>query len=104
MRNTCRWKKALLCALLEKMGQQYKVTFKRSGIEAVWDGSHGNLLELAESLGIPIPFSCRSGIDEVCATPVLEGEVDQGNAAIEPPEGMCLVCIGVPKSDVVLDA
>lgn len=82
-----------------------KVTFKRAGIVAEWDGSFANLLELAEAHGILIPSSCRCGADTVCQTALLSGEVSYGDEPVLPPaDGMCLPCVAVPVTDVALDA
>lgn len=82
----------------------FTVTFRKSNITAAWNGSHGSLLDLAEAHGIDIPFSCRSGIDNVCQTPLLSGTVEHPEPLASPDDGHCLPCIAIPTSDVVLDA
>jgi ferredoxin len=55
-----------------------------------------------------LPFDCRSGTCTTCIQKCLEGEIDQDMAfAIgdeELEQGLRLICIGSPLSDVVLDA
>lgn len=86
------------------MSQNYRIVFQKSGKEAVWDGSHDSLLELAEELGVDIPYACRSGLDEVCRTVIVEGTVDHPGAALPVDDGVCLPCIAVPQSDLILEA
>lgn len=82
-----------------------KVTFRKSGVIVDWDGAHGSLLELAEAHGVAIPSSCRCGVDSVCQTPLIDGEVSHGDDLfMPPPPGVCLPCVAVPITDVVLDA
>jgi ferredoxin len=87
------------------MGKTYQIKFAKSGITAEWDGSHENLLELAESCGVEIPYACRSGIDSVCQTVILEGSVEHPESPMPPDdETICLPCCAVPCSDLILDA
>ena len=67
------------------------------------------LLDLvAEDAGLTLPYDCRSGTCTTCIQKCLEGEIDQDMAfAIgdeELEQGLRLICIGSPLSDVVLDA
>jgi ferredoxin-NADP reductase len=83
----------------------YAVVFKKSGKTIKWMGGSGNILELAEANGISIPFGCRAGSCGTCQVAVFSGEVaylDKSDFETNP--GTRLTCIGVPKSDVVLDA
>ncbi len=86
------------------MSETIKVTFSKSNKTVVWDGSHDNLLELAEEHGVDIPYSCRSGLDEVCRSALIEGEVDHPDAMMPVEDGYCLPCIAVPKSNIILEA
>ncbi len=60
------------------------------------------------SLRGTLPYDCRSGTCTTCIQKCLEGEIDQDMAfAIgdeELEQGLRLICIGSPLSDVVLDA
>lgn len=81
------------------------VTFARSGKSCEWKPGSGTLLELAEAQGIRIDSGCRAGNCGTCITAVKSGKVtypsDPG-FVIEP--GSCLVCVGLPKDAVTLDA
>jgi hypothetical protein len=69
------------------------VVFKLSGIETTWDPSRGSLLDLAESEGLRPDYSCRSGVCQTCATPVLEGDVGYAEQPmVDPESGMALLC------------
>ena len=82
-----------------------KITFQKSGKEISWTPSSGSLLETAEANGIELDAGCRAGNCGTCLTAVRSGDVSYLNEPGEMPEsGSCLVCVGVPKSDLVLDA
>ena len=88
----------------------------REAWEPVWvvvdgstDGTGARLQAMAaEDAGLTLPYDCRSGTCTTCIQKCLEGEVDQDMAfAIgdeELDQGLRLICIGSPLSDVVLDA
>lgn len=82
------------------------VYFKKSGIEAEWDSSCDNLLELAEKNNLDLDFGCRQGNCTACQQNIIEGEVHypDGHSGI-PDEGNQLLCCSVPHSKrVVIDA
>ena len=84
-----------------------KVIFKKSGVQADWDGSHESLLELAEENGLDLDFGCRMGNCTACQQKVESGEVEYPNGhSGEPEEGKELLCCSVPKGDqdIVIDA
>lgn len=82
-----------------------KVTFQKSGKEISWTPSAGSLLEIAEANGIELDAGCRAGNCGTCLTAVRSGDVNYLNEPGEIPEsGSCLICVGVPKTDLVLDA
>ncbi len=89
------------------MAKSHKVTFKKSGI-TIDIAEDEYILEEAEDAGLHLPYDCRSGTCTTCIQKCLEGEVDQDMAfAIgdeELDQGLRLICIGSPLSDVVLDA
>ena len=89
------------------MARKHKVTFKKSGI-TIEVGEDEYILEEAEDAGLRLPSDCRSGTCVTCIQKCLEGEIDQDMAfAISDEEleqGLRLICIGSPLSDVVLDA
>ncbi len=84
-----------------------KVTFQKSGVEAEWDGSHESLLELGESLGLSLDFSCRMGSCTACQQTLLSGDVEypEGHTG-EPDPGNQLLCCSIPAgaADIVIDA
>jgi ferredoxin-NADP reductase/MOSC domain-containing protein YiiM/ferredoxin len=83
-------------------GSGPQVTFARSGISAPFTG--GTLLEFAEACDVTARWACRSGVCQVCVTPVLSGSVDYSPSPLEPPPvGQALVCCAIPHTDLVLD-
>jgi ferredoxin len=66
------------------------------------------VLEVAESIGVPIDYSCRGGTCGICKTKLLAGAVsmevqdalsDEDNAA-----GLILACQARSLGDVTVDA
>ena len=89
------------------MAKKHKVHFKKSDL-TIEVAEDEYILEEAEDAGLTLPYDCRSGTCVTCIQKCLEGEIDQDMAfAIgdeELEKGLCLICIGSPLSDVVLDA
>lgn len=89
------------------MSAFHKVTFEKSDI-TIDVGEVEYILEAAEEAGLDLLYDCRSGTCTTCIRKCLAGEIDQDMAfAIgdeELDQGLCLICIGSPLSDVVLDA
>ena len=89
------------------MAKKYNVTFKKSDL-TIEVAEDEYILEAAEDAGLTLPYDCRSGTCTTCIQRCLEGEIDQDMAfAIgdeELEQGLRLICIGSPLSDVVLDA
>jgi ferredoxin-NADP reductase len=82
-----------------------EVHFTRSARTLNWTGEDANLLDFAERHGIEILSGCRSGSCGTCETPVTAGTVHYA----QPPSydvapGACLMCVGVPDGDLVIDA
>jgi ferredoxin-NADP reductase/ferredoxin len=89
----------------EDTGSGPSVVFARSSVSARWEGSHGNLLELAEAKSVPTTAGCRIGACQGCRTTVLDGSVRHEPEPLEaPPAGSALLCCARPEGDVVLDA
>jgi ferredoxin-NADP reductase len=85
-------------------GAALEVTFARSGKKAVWDPKQGALLYLAEKAGVGIPYACAAGSCGTCATRLVSGEVVYPSApGFRLRAGMCLPCVAVPLTSVVLD-
>jgi ferredoxin len=89
------------------VAKKHKVTFKKSGL-TIEVAEDEYILEAAEDAGLTLPYDCRSGTCTTCIQRCLEGEIDQDMAfaigAEELEQGLRLICIGSPLSDVVLDA
>jgi ferredoxin-NADP reductase/predicted pyridoxine 5'-phosphate oxidase superfamily flavin-nucleotide-binding protein len=76
-----------------------QVRFTRSGISALWDGSAGSLLELAESKGVPAESSCRSGACGSCAVSLGAGAVKYTRDCTAQVEaGQVLICSAIPAA------
>jgi ferredoxin len=83
------------------------VTFARSERSAPLP-SRKTVLDVAESIGVPIDFQCRSGICGTCRSKLLSGHVmmpvrDALNDADEA-EGYILACQAFATEDVTIDA
>ena len=84
-------------------GQNYTITFSKSGQQILWDTQAGSLLEFAEAHNIEVDSGCRAGSCGSCQTPLQSGEIvysQQPDADVKP--GCCLLCISTPKSDLSL--
>lgn len=82
-----------------------KVRFATSAKERQWDPRADSLLDFAEDLGISVPSGCRSGSCGSCQTTVVSGEVETTKEPdFDVSQGCCLLCISIPKSDLVLSA
>ncbi len=81
------------------------VSFARSGIAARWNpSSYQSLLELAEACGVPVRWSCRTGVCHSCESGLVSGSVTYEPEPLDPPaEGNLLVCCSQPEGDVVVD-
>ena len=87
-------------------GQTASVTFACSGRTATAASSQ-TLLEIAESEGVEMAFSCRSGVCQACRTRVREGTVDCRSDVLDPEDraaGYVLPCVSWAVSDCVVDA
>ncbi|MBI5128887.1 MAG: 2Fe-2S iron-sulfur cluster binding domain-containing protein [Rhodopseudomonas palustris] len=67
-----------------------------------------SVLEVAETVGVPIDFSCRSGICGLCKTHLLEGdvtmEVQEALTDQDRANGMILACQAKSISSLVVEA
>jgi ferredoxin len=82
-----------------------RVEFVRSGKVVEWDGTAPALLDFAEANGIAIDSCCRCGVDGVCQTRLLSGQVRYVEEPCHQVEAGCVLpCICVPTTDVCLDA
>jgi len=81
------------------------VTFARSGVAAHWKASaYQSILELAEACGVPVRWSCRTGVCHTCESGLISGSIVYGPDPLEKPaDGNVLVCCSRPTRDVVID-
>jgi len=81
------------------------VSFARSGIAAHWNpSSFENLLEFAEACGVPVRWSCRTGVCHNCESGLVSGTVAYAPEPLDKPaNGNVLVCCSQPLGDVVID-
>jgi ferredoxin-NADP reductase len=67
-----------------------------------------SVLEIAESAGVPIDFSCRAGICGVCKTRLLEGkvtmEVEEALTVDDKAQGIILACQAKSIGNLVVEA
>ncbi|MFO0906886.1 MAG: ferric reductase-like transmembrane domain-containing protein [Isosphaeraceae bacterium] len=83
------------------------VTFARAGKSGTVRSGQ-TVLEVAEELGVEIPYDCRAGICGQCKTRLLSGhvemEVDDALVAADRARGLILSCQARCLDDVVVDA
>jgi ferredoxin-NADP reductase len=85
--------------------QALQIQFKRSGRTLAWTGRDASLLDFAERHGIAIESGCRSGSCGSCVTAVASGTVHYDAAPDYDLSGNeCLMCVGKPRSALVLEA
>ncbi|WP_404711127.1 2Fe-2S iron-sulfur cluster-binding protein [Sphingomonas sp. MMS24-J13] len=89
----------------ELLDRPLEVRFSRSGRTLSWTGEETNLLDFAERHGIAVESGCRSGSCGTCETTIGTGEVRyRQRPSFEIAAGRCLLCVGAPAGDLVLDA
>lgn len=88
------------------MARRFTVTFARSGrtLEVAEDES---VLEAGLKAGLNLAHNCRQGMCKTCMV-LVDGIIDQRNAYLiteeELAEGLALICVGRPRSDLRVDA
>ncbi|WP_426663819.1 2Fe-2S iron-sulfur cluster-binding protein [Rhodanobacter aciditrophus] len=84
---------------------RFEVAFRRSGRTLTWDGQDASLLDFAERHGVSVESGCRAGSCGSCETVLIEGTVGYAHTPDYPvTPGRCLLCVGIPRSPLVLDA
>jgi ferredoxin len=84
---------------------RHEVTFIKSDKVLWWDPEFRNLLEFAESNGVPMEAGCLFGECGACSVKLAEGEVEYHHeTAIKPQPGHCLPCSCRPRSALKVDA
>ena len=81
------------------------VRFRVAGRTLVWDAQDASLLDFAERHGVEVDSGCRSGSCGSCETKLVSGTVHyahQPDHDIRP--GHCLLCVGLPENNLVLEA
>jgi ferredoxin len=84
----------------------FEITFATSGRKLRSPESQ-TLLEAAETEGISIASSCRSGVCQACRTRLTEGAVDCRSSVLDADDraaGFILPCVSWAQSDCVLEA
>jgi ferredoxin-NADP reductase len=81
------------------------VHFMRSGRTLQWTGQHANLMDFAEAHGIAVESGCRSGSCGSCLTRLTSGTVAYDHVPdFDLSPGQCLLCVGKPRSPLVIEA
>ncbi|MGJ4943942.1 2Fe-2S iron-sulfur cluster-binding protein [Bradyrhizobium sp. HKCCYLS1011] len=83
------------------------IRFATSGMVAALPPDR-SVLEVAESIGVPIDYSCRAGICGICKTHLLEGrvtmEVQDALTEDDKSGGIILACQAKSVEDLVVEA
>lgn len=79
------------------------ITFRKSDKAFAWDPDMNCLLDFLQAKGIETECHCCAGECGSCRTRLIEGEVEYlQEPKVAPGEGFCLLCVTVPKTDLVL--
>lgn len=103
---TVRFEKMIAALPEVEKGAVFDVTFLPSG-KTIRIGEDQTLLDAGLAAGFTLPFSCTAGGCAACRVKLVSGKVE-----MDPPncltdeeiaEGYCLLCVGHPRSALVLD-
>ena len=85
--------------------ESFEVQFLQSARTFNWTIASGNLLDFAEKNGISVNSSCRAGSCGACETKLIAGSVRYADKPdYDFATGNCLLCVGMPSTDLVLAA
>ncbi|MDO9235227.1 MAG: 2Fe-2S iron-sulfur cluster-binding protein [Aquabacterium sp.] len=85
--------------------ESFEIGFKQSARTLTWDGQDANLLDFAERHGLLVESACRSGVCGSCEVRLISGEVRYARQPdYEVGSGRCLLCVGRPASDLMMEA
>jgi uncharacterized protein len=83
----------------------FDIKFARSDKTIPWDPDAASLLEFAEEHDIDLESGCRAGNCGTCKQAVKSGDVEYLQEPGSPvDDGYCLMCVSVPKTNMVIDA
>jgi ferredoxin-NADP reductase len=83
----------------------FEIQFRRSRRTIAWTSEDASLLDFAERSGILVESGCRSGSCGACETRLVSGDVRYASKPdFDIPAGACLLCVGFPASNIVLEA
>lgn len=80
------------------------VKFTASKIDAIFNSTTENLLELVEEQGVEVDSGCRSGNCGTCQVAIKSGKVKYPNGQqVECDPGHCLICVAQPDGPLELE-
>eukprot|EP00250_Pteridium_aquilinum_P019530 c24470_g2_i2 orf=278-748(-) len=96
------------CIVASSVPRTFKVTLRTPGGEKVIEVAEDvYVVDAAESAGVDLPISCRSGNCSSCAALLKSGQVDQSNQTFlddeQVAQGFILACVAYPLSDIVVE-
>ncbi|MGF1515331.1 MAG: 2Fe-2S iron-sulfur cluster-binding protein [Elainellaceae cyanobacterium] len=91
------------------MADTYQVEIQHQGTAHTFSVPGDRLiLEVALEHGVELPYSCSAGVCTTCAARILEGSVDQSDAAgisrDLQDKGYVLLCSAYPKSNLKIES
>jgi ferredoxin-NADP reductase len=87
------------------LAKPFDIQFRRSKRTIAWTGEDASLLDFAERRGIRMESGCRAGSCGACETRLVSGEVRYTSKPdFDVAAGACLLCVGLPASNLVLEA